>query len=214
MSRKSATAPAVPVVTTPVIEAPKPIEIPHPDKHPDVIERREHYATLNAKLKVAIQQRKSLESELATRAGESDDELEARLMARGLPTDKLTTLRELRRSEGVIAKAMELVTALVKKSRDDAVREITPKVRSEVFIPAVREAVKDWLDTVRKAEKFRRLVEDIQRCDVGSGTYCPFNQPVPLTLADPEWFKSFVADLISNGFTDAETVKAALPDLL
>ena len=82
------------------------------------------------------------------------------------------------------------------------------QVRKDVFLPAVREAVKDWLDAVKKLEKFRRLVEDIQVRGVGSNTFCPFNDRVPVTLADYDGFIAFAAELVGDGFTDAESVKA------
>lgn len=199
---------------TTAVESPKPVEIPNPESHPAVVVARSRHDVLAAKLSAIRAERKNLERDIGAKAGESDDDLEAKLLARGQPTDDLAKLRELRRTEKVTAQAVDLVASEVSKERDAAAREITQTVREDVFLPGVRAAVKDWLDGVKRAEAFRRLVDDIQARGVGANTYCPFNARVPMSLADPDGFVMFVKELIADGFTDADMVNAVFPNLI
>jgi len=57
-------------------------------------------------------------------------------------------------------------------------------------------------------------VADIQAAGLGSGTHSPFNEQVPLSLADQEAFTKFVVDLIKDGFIDRDTINNAFPGLV
>lgn len=212
--RNAAPVPATATDAKPA-EAPKPVEIPNPENHPAVTAALTRYETLATKLATIRRERVQLEREIGAKPGESDDDLEAKLLARGLATDDLTKLREARRNEKVTAQAVELVADDVRKAREVATRELTAMVRDEVFLPAARAAVKDWLDTVKRLEAFRRLVDDIQGRGVGANTFSPFNNArVPMSLADRDGFAEFVRELLGDGFTDAAAVNAVFPNLI
>ena len=210
MSKKSAPAAEPEKVT----EVAKPFEIPSPENHPAVVAATTRHEQLRAKLATARTERQRLEREVGAKPGESDDDLEAKLLARGLPTDDITKLREARRVEKVTAQAVELVAADVRKAQETATRELTALVREELFLPGVRAAVADWLDATKRIEAFRRMVEEIQARGVGSNTFSPFNGRVPVSLADRDAFAEFARELIHDGHTDAATINAAFPNLI
>ena len=209
MSKKTAV-----VVPTQVSDQPKPPAIPTPDSSPAVVAARSRYYDLTAKLTAIRSERRTLERNIGVKDGDSYDDAEAKLLARGLPTDDLTRLRELRRTEGITEKATHLLRHEVTTAREIATRELTAQVRQEVFLPGVRAAISDWLETLNRFEKFRLLVADIQDRGVGGNTHSPFNARVPLSLADRQGTVAFVNELIADGFTDADAVNAIVPGLL
>ncbi|HEY1187564.1 MAG TPA: hypothetical protein VGE74_07890 [Gemmata sp.] len=198
----------------PVVEPPKGFEIPNPSNHPAVVAVFGRLEKLDAKLVSVCHERAQVEQKVGAKPGESDDALEARLLARGLPTDDLTKLRELRRVERVTAQAVGLVGEDLIKAREVATREYTAAVREEVFLPGVRAAVNDWLDAAKRIEAFRLVVADIQGRRVGANTFSPFNGRVPVSLADRDAFAEFARELIRDGFTNAATINAAFPNLV
>ncbi|AWM39354.1 hypothetical protein GobsT_23330 [Gemmata obscuriglobus] len=212
MSKKNAPVAEPRTATAP--SEPKGFEIPSLENHPAVVAAVSRHDALREQLATARRTRVQLERELGAKSGESDEELEAKLLARGQSTDGITKLREARRTERVTAQAVELVADDVRKARETATRELTAVVREEVFLPGVRAAVRDWLDAVKRIEAFRLVVEDIQTRGVGSNTFSPFNGRVPVSLADRDGFAEFARELIHDGHTDAATVNAAFPDLL
>ena len=145
MSKKSALA-----------DVSKPLEIPSPENHPAVVAAARRHDALREQLATARRTRTQLERDLGAKPGDSDEELEARLLAHDQPTDSITRLREARRAERVTAQAVELVAADVRTAREVATRELTAVVREEVFLPGVRAAVKDWLGEPRRTARGRR----------------------------------------------------------
>ena len=187
-------------------------ELPNPETSPAVVAARTRYDELGAKLSAIRHERKELERDIGAKGGESYEDLEAKLLAHGHDTEKLNRLRELRRTEHVTEKAVVILRHEHSKALDTAKREMTAFAREEVFLPAARAAVKDWLAAVKKIEQFRRLVSDVQDRGLGAGTHSPFNGRVPLSLADRDAFSAFTAELIAEGFTDRDTINAAFPE--
>jgi len=110
-----------------------------------VIAVRTRYEAINAKLLATRTKREQVERDLGAKRGESDDDLEARLLARGADVDKLAQLREYRRSEGITEKALVILRDELSRVREATAREMTTHVREEIFLPAVQVAVKDWI---------------------------------------------------------------------
>ena len=191
-----------------------PVKIPNAASQPAVAEVRRRLDTIHETASATRKARETAERQLGANPGVSDETIEARLMAKGQPTDALDQLRELRRKEVVVNKAAEFVAAELKTATEQAERELTPLVREQLFLPAARAAVADWLEAAGRLEAFRMLVSRIQDNGVGSGTFSPFNFAVPVSRADEAALRGFVLDLIRDGFADADQVEKVFPALL
>lgn len=188
------------------------VELPNPHLWPEVVEAERRFADLKQKLDAARTARVRLERDLCAEPRESDEAIESRLLADGKDVGPVAELREARRTERVTARAIELAEHGLRDARDRAVSHYSNQVRADTYFPAARKAVLDWIEAVKKVEKFRRLVNDIQARGF-AGTHSPFNARVPLSLADLDGFRAFAAELVADGFIDRASIDAAFPEL-
>lgn len=193
--------------------APSAPELPDPAAHPKVVALRTRRQELADERDAARAARVAAELDLGAGPGADDTDLEARLVARGDDPAPVARLRELRRNEKVLAKAIALVDAELTAAAAAAVAELTPAVREAVFLPAARRASAAWLAAATEVEAFRVLVEDIRGRGLGNGAHSNFNRPVPLSLADRDAFRAFAAMLVEEGHADPADVDAAFPGL-
>lgn len=64
-----------------------------------------------------------------------------------------------------------------------------------------RTAVKGWLDTVKRIEAFRLVVDGILARGVGNNTFSPFNSQVPVPLGDRDGPAELVREHTHDGHT-------------